>query len=72
MNWNRAKIKWQVKKSVNDWKNMLNDERTAIVGKYDQFMEILQNNIGDAKKEARRQVDALKTIVEQFRNPAGN
>jgi uncharacterized protein YjbJ (UPF0337 family) len=74
MNWDRVEKKWkqQVEKTVNRWKNMMNNELAAIVGKYEQFVEILQNKCSVAKEGAKRQVDAFKDIIEQLKNLVGS
>jgi uncharacterized protein YjbJ (UPF0337 family) len=73
MKWNQIERRWtqRIGKSVHKKINM-NDERLDIMGKYEGFIGILQEKYGIAKEEAKRQVDAFKNLVEQFKNPIGS
>ncbi len=62
----------QPEKTSSLWKDMTNNGLIAIAAKRDQFVGILQKKSNVAKEGARRQVDALKTIIEQLKNPVGS
>jgi len=45
----------------------MNDELSAILGKYEELVGKLQEKYGIAKDEARHHVDEYKIIVEQLK-----
>ena len=53
----------------NQREEIMDDDLTAGAGKRGQSVGVLQEKCGIAKEEAKRQVDKLKNIVEQFKNP---
>jgi uncharacterized protein YjbJ (UPF0337 family) len=69
MNWDRLEGKWKQRrgKAVYHWGKMMNDELSAILGKYEELVGKLQEKYGIAKDEARHQVDEYKIIVEQLK-----
>jgi uncharacterized protein YjbJ (UPF0337 family) len=62
----------QKRKVIHHFRKMMNDKVTAIMGKYDNLVKILQEKYSNAQKVAVQKVDALKIIVEQLRNPMGS
>jgi len=69
---NEKNWKQQPEKTSSLWKDMANNGLIAIAAKRDQFVGILQKKSNVAREGARRQVDALKTIIEQLKNPVGS
>ncbi len=69
MNWDRLEGQWKQQrgKAVYHWGKMMNDELSAILGKYGELVGKLQEKYGIAKDEARHRVDEYKIIVEQLR-----
>jgi uncharacterized protein YjbJ (UPF0337 family) len=55
-------------KAVGHWGKMMNDELSAILGKYEELIGKLQEKYGIAKDEERNRADEYKIIVEQFEN----
>jgi CsbD-like. len=54
-------------KAVHHWGKTMNDELSAILGKYEELVGNLQEKYGIAKDEARRRMDDYKIIVEQLK-----
>ena len=55
MNWDRLEGQWKQRrgKAVYHWGRMMNDELSAILGKYEELVGRLQEKYGIAKDEAR-------------------
>jgi hypothetical protein len=51
---------------------MMNDDLTAIAGRYRELVGRLQERYGIARKEARERVDDLKEMVDQFKKTNRN
>jgi len=70
MNWDRLEGQWKQQrgKAVYRWGKTMNDELTAILGKYEVLVGKLQEKYGIAKDEERHRADEYKIIVEQFKN----
>ena len=49
------------------WGKMMNDELSAILGKYEELIGKLQEKYGIAKDEAKHHIDEYKIIVEQLK-----
>jgi uncharacterized protein YjbJ (UPF0337 family) len=54
-------------KAVYQWGRVMNDELSAILGKYEELVGKLQEKYGIAKDEARHRVDEYKIIVKQLK-----
>jgi uncharacterized protein YjbJ (UPF0337 family) len=69
VNWDRLEGQWKQQrgKAVYHWGKMMNDELSAILGKYEELVGKLQEKYGIAKDEARHSVDEYKIIVEQLK-----
>ena len=69
MNWDRLEGQWKQQrgKAVHHWGKMMNDELSAILGRYEELVGKLQEKYGIAKDEARHHVDEYKIIVEQLK-----
>ncbi len=69
MNWDRLEGQWKQRrgKAVYHWGRMMNDELSAILGKYEELVGRLQEKYGIAKDEARYRVDEYKVIVRQLK-----
>lgn len=69
MNWDRLEGQWKQRrgKAVYHWGKMMNDELSAILGKYEELVGKLQEKYGMAKDEARHQTEDYKIIVEQLK-----
>ena len=69
MNWDRMEGQWKQRrgKAVHHWGKTMNDELSAILGKYEELVGNLQEKYGIAKDEARRRMDDYKIIVEQLK-----
>jgi uncharacterized protein YjbJ (UPF0337 family) len=69
VNWDRLEGQWKQQrgKAVYRWGKMMNDELSAILGKYEGLVGKLQEKYGIAKDEARHRVDEYKIIVEQLK-----
>ena len=69
MNWDRLEGQWKQQrgKAVYHWGKVMNDELSAILGKYEELVGRLQEKYGIAKDEATHQVDEYKIIVEQLK-----
>jgi uncharacterized protein YjbJ (UPF0337 family) len=69
MNWDRLEGQWKQQrgKAVHHWGKMMNDELSAILGKYEELVGKLQEKYGIAKDEARHSVDEYKIIVGQLK-----
>ena len=50
---------------------MMNDELSAILGKYEELVGKLQEKYGIAKDEARHRVEEYEIIVKQLRQANG-
>jgi uncharacterized protein YjbJ (UPF0337 family) len=70
MNWDRLEGQWKQRrgKAVGHWGKTMNDELSAILGKYEELVGKLQEKYGIAKDEARHRVDEYKIIVEQLKH----
>ncbi len=73
MNWDRMEGQWKQQrgKAVHHWGKMMNDELSAILGKYEELVGKLQEKYGIAKEEAGHRVNEYKIIVEQLRQANG-
>jgi uncharacterized protein YjbJ (UPF0337 family) len=69
VNWDRMEGQWKQRrgKAVHHWGKTMNDELSAILGKYEELVGNLQEKYGIAKDEARRRMDDYKIIVEQLK-----
>jgi uncharacterized protein YjbJ (UPF0337 family) len=69
MNWDRLEGQWKQQrgKAFYHWGKTMNDELSAILGKYEELVGKLQEKYGIAKDEARYRVDEYKVIVEQLK-----
>jgi uncharacterized protein YjbJ (UPF0337 family) len=69
VNWDRLEGQWKQRrgKAVYHWGKMMNDELSAILGKYEEHIGKLQEKYGIAKDEARHRVDEYKIIVEELK-----
>lgn len=69
MNWDRLEGQWKQRrgKAVYHWGKMMNDELSAILGRYEELVGKLQEKYGIAKDETRHHVDEYKIIVEQLK-----
>ncbi len=65
MNWDRLEGQWKQQrgKAVYHWGKMMNDDLSAILGKYEELVGKLQEKYGIAKDAARHHVDEYKIIV---------
>ena len=70
MNWDRLEGQWKQQRgrAVNHWGKMMNDELSAILGKYEELVGKLQEKYGIAKDEARHRVDEYEIVVEQLKH----
>ena len=73
MNWDRLEGQWKQKrgKAVYHWGRMMNDELSAILGKYEELVGKLQEKYGIAKDEARHRVEEYQVIVKQLKQANG-
>ena len=69
MNWDRLEGKWKQRrgKAIYHWGKTMNDELSAILGKYEELVGKLQEKYGIAKDEAIHRVDEYKIIVEHLK-----
>jgi len=69
VNWDRMEGQWKQRrgKAVGHWGKMMNDELSAILGKYEELIGKLQEKYGIAKDEAKHHIDEYKIIVEQLK-----
>jgi uncharacterized protein YjbJ (UPF0337 family) len=69
MNWDRLEGQWKQQrgKAVHQWGKMMNDELSAILGKYEEMVGKLQEKYGIAKDEARHRVEEYKIIVRELK-----
>jgi uncharacterized protein YjbJ (UPF0337 family) len=69
MNWDRLEGQWKQQrgKAVHHWGKTMNDELSAILGKYEELVGKLQEKYGIARDEARHRVDEYKIIVGQLK-----
>jgi uncharacterized protein YjbJ (UPF0337 family) len=69
MNWDRLEGQWKQQrgKAVYHWGRVMNDELSAILGKYEDLVGKLQEKYGIAKEEARHRVLEYKIIVKQLK-----
>lgn len=69
MNWDRLEGRWKQQrgKAVHHWGKIMNDELSAILGKYEELVGKLQEKYGIAKDEATHRVDEYKTIVRELK-----
>jgi uncharacterized protein YjbJ (UPF0337 family) len=70
VNWDRLEGQWKQQrgKAVYRWGKTMNDELSAILGKYEVLVGKLQEKYGIAKDQERHRADEYKIIVEQFKN----
>ncbi len=73
MNWDRMEGQWKQRrgKAVYHWGKMMNDELSAILGRYEELVGKLQEKYGIAKDEARHNVDEYKIIVDKLKQANG-
>ena len=73
MNWDRLEGQWKQErgKAVYLWGKMMNDELSAVLGKYEELVGKLQEKYGIAKDEARHTVDEYNIIVERLKRANG-
>ncbi|MGD0338260.1 MAG: CsbD family protein [Bacteroidota bacterium] len=73
MNWDRLEGQWKQQrgKAVYHWGRMMNDELSAILGRYEERVGKLQEKYGIAKDAARHRVDEYKIIVDQLKQANG-
>jgi len=69
VNWDRVEGRWKQQRgrAVYQWGKMMNDELSAILGKYEELVGKLQEKYGIAKDEARHRVDEYVIIVRQLK-----
>jgi uncharacterized protein YjbJ (UPF0337 family) len=69
VNWDRLEGQWKQKrgKAVYHWGRVMNDELSAILGKYEELVGKLQEKYGIAKDDARHRVDEYKLIVKHLK-----
>jgi len=69
VNWDRleGQGKQQRGKAVYQWGRMMNDELSAMLGKYEELVGKLQEKYGIVKDEARHSVNEYKIIVGQLK-----
>ncbi len=70
VNWDRLEGQWKQQrgKAIYHWGRMMNDELSAILGKYEELVGKLQEKYGIAKDEARHSVVEYKVIVGQLKH----
>ena len=68
MNWDRLEGQWKQQRgnAVHHWGKTMNDELSALLGKYEELVGKLQEKYGIAKDEAKNHVDDYKIIVQQL------
>ncbi len=73
MNWDRLEGQWKQQRgrAFYRWGKTMNDELSAILGKYEELVGKLQEKYGIAKDEARHRVDEYKIIVELLKQANG-
>ena len=69
MNWDRLEGRWKQQrgKAVYQWGKLMNDELSAILGRYEELVGKLQEKYGIAKDEAKNRIDEYKIIVAQLK-----
>jgi uncharacterized protein YjbJ (UPF0337 family) len=69
MNWDSLEGQWKQRrgKAVYLWGKMMNDELSAIFGRYEELVGKLQEKYGIAKDEAKHRVNENKIIVEKLK-----
>jgi uncharacterized protein YjbJ (UPF0337 family) len=69
VNWDRLEGQWKQKRgrAIYQWGRVMNDELSAILGKYEELVGKLQEKYGIAKDEARHRVDEYKIIVKHLK-----
>jgi uncharacterized protein YjbJ (UPF0337 family) len=69
VNWDRLEGHWKQQrgKAIHHWGKMMNDELSALLGKYEELVGRLQEKYGIAKDEARHRVMEYKIIVKQLK-----
>jgi uncharacterized protein YjbJ (UPF0337 family) len=69
MNWDRLEGQWKQRrgKAVSHWGKTMNDELSAILGKYEELVGKLQEKYGIAKDEARHRMHEYKIIVNHLK-----
>ena len=65
MNWDKVEGKWKQQrgKAMDDWGRLMNDELSAIAGRYEHLVGILQEKFGTAQEDSKRQVDEYNKII---------
>jgi uncharacterized protein YjbJ (UPF0337 family) len=67
VNWDRLEGQWKQQrgKAEHHWGIMMNDELSAVLGKYEELIGRLQEKYGIAKEESKeRVVDFMKTVEQ--------
>ena len=69
MNWDRLEGQWKQQrgKAVHRWGKVMNDELSAILGKYEELVGRLQEKYGIAKEDAQQQVVEYRIIVKELK-----
>jgi uncharacterized protein YjbJ (UPF0337 family) len=69
MNWDRLEGQWKQRrgKAIYHWGKTMNDELSAILGRYEELVGKLQEKYGIAKDETRQNVDEYKIIVNKLK-----
>jgi uncharacterized protein YjbJ (UPF0337 family) len=73
VNWDRLEGQWKQQRGQAErlWGKIMNDELSAILGKYEELVGKLQENYGIAKEDAKEQADDFKKTIEQLKKPNG-
>jgi uncharacterized protein YjbJ (UPF0337 family) len=73
VNWDRLEGQWKQQrgKAIYRWGKTMNDELSAVLGRYEELVGKLQEKYGIAKDEARHSVDEYKIIVEKLKQTNG-
>jgi uncharacterized protein YjbJ (UPF0337 family) len=69
VNWDRLEGQWKQQrgKAEYHWGRMMNDELSAVLGKYEELIGRLQEKYGIAKEKSTGQVSDFKKTVEQLK-----
>ncbi len=69
VNWDRLEGQWKQQRgrAVYRWGRTMNDELSAILGRYEELVGKLQEKYGIAKDETRHQADEYKIIVSHLK-----